>query len=136
MAKKIFGAGVFLVGIVWLMVASNGPNKTGAPAPLGEALPSASSDSLPASSESPVQTAPANESAHPRSFAGDPCTQDCSGHEAGYNWAEAHDIDDEDACDQAGDDSNSPSFAEGCKAYVNGENLDENSDSSSDDGPN
>lgn len=46
---------------------------------------------------------------------------DCSGHEAGYNWAEEHDIDNEDDCDTAGDRSNSPSFAEGCKAFANGE---------------
>lgn len=61
------------------------------------------------------------------SFAGYDCTEDCSGHEAGYKWAERHDIDDEDDCVTAGDNSNSPSFAEGCKAFVNGENS-ENSD--------
>ena len=48
-----------------------------------------------------------------------------SGHEAGYNWAEEHDIDNEDDCDAAGDTSNSPSFAEGCKAYVNCDSPDE-----------
>jgi len=52
-------------------------------------------------------------------FAGSPCTSDCSGHEAGYNWAEENGIDDEGDCDTAGDTSNSPSFAEGCRAYVN-----------------
>jgi len=41
-----------------------------------------------------------------------------SGHQAGYEWAEEKGIDDEDACEEAGDHSNSPSFAEGCKAYV------------------
>jgi hypothetical protein len=41
-----------------------------------------------------------------------------SGHQAGYDWAEEKGIDNEDACDEAGDHSNSPSFAEGCKAYV------------------
>ncbi len=55
------------------------------------------------------------------SFGGYVCTVDCSGHEAGYEWAEEHDINDEDDCDTAGDRSNSPSFAEGCKAFVNGE---------------
>lgn len=131
---KIFWAGVFLVGMVWLIVASHGPNKASAPAPSSEDLPSASSGSIP--SPARAQTAPTDEVAPPRSFAGDPCTQDCSGHEAGYNWAEEHGIDDEDACDQAGDDSNSPSFAEGCKAYVNGENPDEDSEATSDDDPN
>ena len=49
----------------------------------------------------------------PKTFHGYSCTSDCSGHEAGYNWAEEHDIDDEDRCG-----GNSQSFIEGCKAYV------------------
>lgn len=57
----------------------------------------------------------------PREFAGYACTGDCSGHEAGYKWAEEHDITDGDDCDTAGKRSNSPSFAEGCHAYVDGE---------------
>jgi hypothetical protein len=43
----------------------------------------------------------------------DACTQDCSGHEAGYRWAEAHGI--VDASDCGG---NSQSFREGCQAYA------------------
>ena len=57
-----------------------------------------------------------------------------SGHEAGYNWAEEHDIDDEDDCDTAGETSNSPSFAEGCRAYVE-ENAPDKDDGSGDDIP-
>lgn len=41
------------------------------------------------------------------------CTVDCSGHEAGRQWAEDNDIDDESLCD-----GNSQSFIEGCEAYV------------------
>lgn len=41
-----------------------------------------------------------------------------SGHQAGYDWAESNDITDESDCEAAGDHSNSPSFAEGCEAYV------------------
>jgi len=41
------------------------------------------------------------------------CTEDCSGHEAGYNWAEENDISDEYDCD-----GNSNSFNEGCISYV------------------
>ena len=37
----------------------------------------------------------------------------------GYAWAQEHDIGDGNACDAAGEHSNSPSFAEGCHAYVN-----------------
>jgi len=46
-------------------------------------------------------------------FHGYDCTVDCSGHEAGYEWAEQHGISDPDAC--SGD---SQSFVEGCRAYV------------------
>jgi hypothetical protein len=62
-----------------------------------------------------------NTDTSPKQFAGYDCTVDCSGHEAGYTWAEEHDITDGDDCDTAGEHSNSPSFAEGCHAYVDGE---------------
>lgn len=38
------------------------------------------------------------------------CTDDCSGHDAGYEWAEEHDITDADDCT-----GNSQSFIEGCE---------------------
>lgn len=41
------------------------------------------------------------------------CTGDCSGHDAGYRWAEQNDIDDPDDCD-----GNSQSFIEGCREYA------------------
>jgi hypothetical protein len=63
------------------------------------------------------------------SFAGHECSADCSGHEAGYRWAEDHDIDDEYACETAADRSNSPSFGEGCKAFLNGEDPEDKDDS-------
>ena len=47
------------------------------------------------------------------SFNGYECTEDCSGHDAGYDWAEENDIDDEYDCD-----GNSNSFNEGCMSYV------------------
>lgn len=40
-------------------------------------------------------------------------TLDCSGHEAGYDWAEENNISDEYGCD-----GNSNSFNEGCIAYI------------------
>lgn len=49
----------------------------------------------------------------PPSFMGTPCTDDCSGHEAGHQWAEENGIDDPDNCS-----GNSNSFVEGCKAYA------------------
>lgn len=49
-------------------------------------------------------------------FAGENCTVDCSGHEAGYNWAMDNGITDPSECG-----GNSWSFIEGCEAYANGE---------------
>lgn len=43
----------------------------------------------------------------------DYCTFNCSGHEAGYSWAEDHDISNVYDCD-----GNSDSFNEGCQEYV------------------
>lgn len=48
-----------------------------------------------------------------QSFHDYPCTEDCSGHEAGYQWAEENGIEDADDC---GGKSNS--FIEGCEVYV------------------
>jgi len=59
-----------------------------------------------------------------RTYAGFNCTVDCSGHEAGYRWAEQNSIDDEDYCP----DGDSESFHEGCIAYVRGEQLAANDD--------
>lgn len=47
------------------------------------------------------------------SFNGYECTEDCSGHEAGYEWAEQNEIGDESDCDTP-----SNSFTEGCISYV------------------
>lgn len=49
----------------------------------------------------------------PNAFRGYACKDDCSGHAAGYNWAQRKDIDDEDDCT-----GRSRSFIEGCIAYV------------------
>lgn len=42
------------------------------------------------------------------------CTEDCSGHEAGYEWAEDKGISDPYDCG-----GKSQSFIEGCEAYAN-----------------
>ncbi len=47
------------------------------------------------------------------SFNGYECTEDCGGHEAGYNWAEENGISSESDCD-----GNSNSFNEGCVSYI------------------
>ncbi len=48
-----------------------------------------------------------------KTFNNYPCTDDCSGHEAGYEWAEDKGIYDESDCG-----GNSNSFIEGCISYV------------------
>ena len=45
-------------------------------------------------------------------FHDDPCTIDCSGHEAGYAWAEENGVDDPSDCG-----GRSQSFIEGCESY-------------------
>jgi hypothetical protein len=66
---------------------------------------------------------------HAQEFHGYPCTQDCSGHKAGYLWAERHDITDPDDCS-----GNSQSFIEGCEAYAK-EHEDEQVDDCDEDDP-
>lgn len=46
-------------------------------------------------------------------FHGYRCRVDCSGHQAGYRWAEEHDIRDPDDCG-----GKSQSFIEGCRAWA------------------
>lgn len=48
-----------------------------------------------------------------QTFGGYDCTEDCSGHKAGYDWAQQNGISDESDCS-----SNSQSFNEGCQTYL------------------
>lgn len=48
------------------------------------------------------------------------CTDDCSGHEAGYAWAEDRGIDDPDDCS-----GRSQSFIEGCQDYAEQQQAEE-----------
>jgi hypothetical protein len=58
------------------------------------------------------------------SFADEGCTVDCSGHEAGYAWAEERGINDPDDCG-----GKSWSFEEGCRAYAEGRSADTDDES-------
>lgn len=58
----------------------------------------------------PEPPAPA---ASPLTYRGYSCTSDCSGHAAGYAWAEDHEISDPDDCG-----GKSQSFIEGCESYA------------------
>ena len=117
MNKKLFFGILVAAALALVFFHSKSSSDTNSPAavPFSESVPSDSA---------PPYSAPDTSSERERkqeTFDGDPCTSDCSGHEAGYNWAESHGIDDDDDCDAAGEHSNSPSFAEGCKAYVRGD---------------
>ncbi|MBD9501086.1 hypothetical protein IB256_09875 [Pseudomonas sp. PDM17] len=67
--------------------------------------------------------------AHSATFDDYECTDDCSGHQAGYDWAEEHDISDESSCSTA-----SQSFSEGCESYVSGAAGSITADDDEDDG--
>jgi len=43
----------------------------------------------------------------------DGCTDDCSGHQAGFDWAQENDLTDESECG-----GNSQSFIDGCEQFV------------------
>jgi hypothetical protein len=55
------------------------------------------------------------------------CTEDCSGHDAGRQWAEDNDINDPDECG-----GKSWSFEEGCREYAE-DQADDGDDGASDD---
>lgn len=57
---------------------------------------------------------PSGRAARPQRFRGIPCTDDCSGHRAGYEWAERLQLQAATSCG-----GNSQSFIEGCLAWVN-----------------
>lgn len=56
-----------------------------------------------------------NVDSDPPVFNGYPCTDDCSGHEAGYEWAEENGITQDDVDNYSG---NSNSFMEGMQSFV------------------
>ena len=80
----------------------------------------------PVISATPTQSSPA-QPARP-SFNEYDCIDDCSGHEAGYEWAEENGIKDPDDCG-----GNSDSFIEGCETYAE-EQMEEYEDEYSNDG--
>lgn len=66
-----------------------------------------------ASSGAATSGTEADSSAPSATFHGYDCLGDCSGHQAGYDWAEEKGITDPESCG-----GNSRSFIEGCKAYA------------------
>jgi len=66
-----------------------------------------------------VFAAPAPAEAQGLTFGGYECTTDCSGHEAGYQWAESHHITEAAHCEEMLVRSpRRTSFYEGCLTYV------------------
>lgn len=66
-----------------------------------------------------VFAAPAPAEAQGLTFGGYECTTDCSGHEAGYQWAESHHITEAAQCEEMLVRSpRRTSFYEGCLTYV------------------
>jgi hypothetical protein len=61
-------------------------------------------------------------------FHGYECTDDCSGHEAGYSWAEKKGVANPDDCG-----GNSQSFIEGCKAWAGEDGPEDDNDGKIDD---
>jgi hypothetical protein len=53
---------------------------------------------------------------HPYTFGGLPCTDDCSGHLAGFRWAKQQRVKERSTCWGGG--STSKSFSEGCEFYL------------------
>lgn len=130
-------SGWALVGICGVGVAVVLLDRPSAPAPVHEPFSVPSTVPLPwesATSHSEAYQQPALPAAvyRPPVFHAYECTEDCSGHEAGYAWAERHDIDDPDDCG-----GNSQSFIEGCQAYAEEQREepkeDEHADEESDD---
>lgn len=96
--------------IITLLGCSDKREETSEP----EAAPAAYYDSgSNADDEDASKDEDGQENQEPPSFRGYPCTVDCSGHEAGYQWAEEKGIADPDDCS-----GNSNSFVEGCRAYA------------------
>lgn len=54
-------------------------------------------------------------------FRGYPCSEDCSGHVAGYEWAKENDFLDYEKCE-----TGNASFDEGCEAFVLEARIEEN----------
>lgn len=129
------------VGVLYLIARSepSAQRSTGTPTALAtsefQSSPDRSDDESTSEASSQDSGSSSDQSyaaARADSFGELQCSGDCSGHVAGYNWAEEHDIDDEDDCETAGDNSNSPSFAEGCKTYVNGGSAEDDSEKTED----
>lgn len=106
--KKKIAIGIAVLFFVWLFLQDNSLSSTKTPSiPVQYSTPATSPKPIIFQYSSP----PSNTEG--LYFNGYPCTENCSGHEAGYDWAEEKGIDSIDDCG-----GNSNSFIEGCESYV------------------
>jgi len=125
---------VFLFGLTLCACSQRANSDTGSQsanvastAPPYATASSTESDDSSTSPESSATAATDSETPYEDIHGSAACTEDCSGHEAGYKWAEDHDVTDESEC--GGD---SESFIEGCEAYAQDHQDDEDTDKPSD----
>ena len=100
--KKILKISVCVIIAVFFSIALTGCSNNSS---------TNSSDSIFDSSATSDQTDTSSET--PNTFRGNTCIDDCSGHKAGYDWAEEQGITDPSDCG-----GNSNSFIEGCESYA------------------
>lgn len=122
---------IVVVAIATEQNVTVGPAATYSPASIPNIQPSVSATDFhptASSSVSQLSHAPSPVSRYSGlQFNGYPCTVNCSGHEAGYEWAEEHGIDDSDDCD-----GKSESFIEGCRSYVEEQSSNSDEDEADD----
>ena len=109
-----------VVGLIGAIIIANRPTNSDAPA--SPTVPSRSTQQDAETPSSPpgfITATPTAPFGSPLTYRGYACTDDCSGHDAGYQWAEEHGIDDPDDCS-----GNSESFIEGCRAYAEEQSSD------------
>ena len=99
------GGTIAVIGIIiffgWLFISNSSNNSA----------PSKSTDSYESSNDSSNYEQEVRE--EPEEFHGYECSDDCSGHDAGYEWADENGV-----CDEYFDGGNSESFAEGVRIYA------------------
>src|SRR6266404_4420911 len=80
---------------------------------IADAISDEPTDEITEEDEDDKSDAGEDSESEPGYFHGYRCTDDCSGHEAGYKWAELHNIDDPERCG-----GRSQSFIEGCRSWA------------------
>lgn len=107
--KNIIIVLVILIALFFLFSSNNNKSRT---SQFGNFSTSTDTDDNSYDAQAPTEEYETDNSLE---FNGYECTDDCSGHEAGYEWAEEHGISQDDVDNYSG---NSNSFMEGMQSYV------------------